>query len=67
MLGDIVISLPTMRRQAAQFGHHPQWELAYLIAHGVLHLAGYDDHTVAGYEAMVALQEAALQAAGVAR
>jgi probable rRNA maturation factor len=64
-LGDIAISLPTTRRQAMQAGHAPRWELAYLVAHGVLHLAGYDDHTQAGYEAMVALQGAALQALGV--
>lgn len=60
-LGDIVISLPFARRQAAEAGHTARWELAYLTAHGMLHLAGYDDHTLAGYEAMVALQEEVLQ------
>jgi probable rRNA maturation factor len=66
-LGDIVISLPAAQRQAAQAGHSLYRELAYLTAHGVLHLAGYDDHTSAGYQAMVALQEAVLQALGILR
>jgi probable rRNA maturation factor len=66
-LGDIAISRDAVERQAAQAGHSPAWELAYLLAHGVLHLAGYDDHTDAGYRAMVAHQEAALAHAGISR
>ena len=66
-LGDIAISRDAVERQAAQAGHSPAWELAYLLAHGVLHLAGYDDHTDAGYQAMVAHQEAALAQAGISR
>lgn len=66
-LGDIVVSRDATERQAAQAGHSAAWELAYLIAHGVLHLVGYDDHTDAGYEAMVAHQEAVLGEVGVAR
>ena len=60
-LGDIVISWPTVLRQAAQAGHNPVYELLYLLSHGTLHLAGYDDQTEAGYEAMVRLQETVLQ------
>lgn len=66
-LGDIVISRDATERQAAQAGHSAAWELAYLVAHGVLHLVGYDDHTDAGYTAMVAHQEAVLGAVGIAR
>jgi probable rRNA maturation factor len=66
-LGDIAISRDAVSRQAAQGGHRPAWELAYLLAHGVLHLVGYDDHTEAGYAAMVGYQEAALRDAGVGR
>lgn len=60
-LGDIVISWPTVLRQAAQAGHNPVYEMLYLLSHGTLHLAGYDDQTEAGYEAMVRLQEMVLQ------
>jgi probable rRNA maturation factor len=66
-LGDIAIAAPMAERQAAAAGHGPAWELAYLLAHGVLHLVGYDDHTDAGYAAMVAIQGAVLEAAGIAR
>ncbi|HKV83094.1 MAG TPA: rRNA maturation RNase YbeY [Ktedonobacterales bacterium] len=66
-LGDIAISRDAVIRQAAHAGHRPAWELAYLLAHGVLHLVGYDDHTEAGYAAMVGFQEAALRDAGIGR
>jgi probable rRNA maturation factor len=66
-LGDIAISREAVARQASQAGHSPAWELAYLLAHGVLHLVGYDDQTDAGYQAMVAHQEAILEAASIAR
>jgi probable rRNA maturation factor len=66
-LGDIAISREAILRQAMQASHSPAWELAYLLAHGVLHLVGYDDQTDAGYTAMVAHQEAILAQAGIAR
>ncbi|MGH2486846.1 MAG: rRNA maturation RNase YbeY [Ktedonobacterales bacterium] len=66
-LGDIAISRDAVIRQAARAGHRPAWELAYLLAHGVLHLVGYDDHTEAGYAAMVGYQEAALRNADIGR
>jgi rRNA maturation RNase YbeY len=42
LLGDVVISIPTARKQALQQGHSLQQELALLIIHGLLHLLGYD-------------------------
>ncbi|MHB9033559.1 MAG: rRNA maturation RNase YbeY [Anaerolineae bacterium] len=41
-LGDIIISLPTAQRQAADVGHPLEKELALLAVHGCLHLLGYD-------------------------
>lgn len=41
-LGDVVISLPTARAQAAQVGHELREELAVLLVHGLLHLLGHD-------------------------
>lgn len=61
-LGDIVISWPTIIKQAAEVGHSPTYELLYLISHGVLHLVGYDDQSEAGYHAMVEIQQSALEA-----
>jgi len=59
-LGDIVMSWPTLARQAREAGHSPFYELLYLFAHGVLHLVGYDDHSQAGYEEMVRIQRSIL-------
>ncbi len=63
-LGDIVMSWPTLIRQANETGHEPTTELVYLLSHGVLHLVGYDDHTQAGYEAMVSIQRSVLNSLG---
>ena len=63
-LGDIVMSWPTLQRQAQEVGHSALYELLYLLSHGVLHLVGYDDHTEAGYEAMVQIQQSVLEAIG---
>lgn len=61
-LGDIVISWPTIVRQATEVGHSSTYELLYLLAHGVLHLVGYDDQTEAGYQAMIRIQQAVMDA-----
>ena len=42
MLGDIVISVERARSQAAELGHSLRRELAFLTAHSMLHLLGYD-------------------------
>lgn len=41
-LGDIALSYERVLAQADDYGHSPQRELAYLVAHGMLHLLGYD-------------------------
>ncbi len=63
-LGDIVISWPTVQRQASVSGHNPAYELLFLLTHGVLHLVGYDDQTEAGYQAMMRIQQAVMEASG---
>ena len=65
-LGDIAISYPAVIRQAAEAGHSPLHEFAFLLAHGILHLVGFDDQTEVGYQRMVALQNAALAQMGIA-
>ena len=63
-LGDIVISWPTVKRQASEAGHTSTYELLFLLSHGVLHLVGYDDQTEAGYQSMIRLQQAVMEAIG---
>lgn len=41
-LGDIVISLDTALREAIELGQNLHFRLSWLIAHGLLHLLGYD-------------------------
>ena len=41
-LGEVIISYPQAKRQAEEQHHHLERELALLVAHGVLHLLGYD-------------------------
>ncbi len=54
-LGDIVISVAQARRQATRARRALGWELAFLAAHGALHLVGYEDETPDGYREMVRL------------
>jgi probable rRNA maturation factor len=45
LLGDVVISIPTARRQARARGTDLTSELTELVAHGLLHLLGWDHDT----------------------
>lgn len=42
VLGDLVISVETAARQADEFGHDVDVEVAVLVAHGLMHLCGLD-------------------------
>lgn len=41
-LGDIILSLPRATMQAQEYGHSLEREMGFLVAHGVLHVLGYD-------------------------
>lgn len=47
-IGDILISVPTARRQAAERSHAPEQEIRTLLLHGLLHCLGYDHETDQG-------------------
>ncbi len=66
LLGDIVISLETAARQAEEYGHSFERELAFLTTHGMLHLLGYD-HEPGEEEVMFQRQEAVLDRMGLGR
>ena len=42
MLGDIVLSIPMVYKQAEEYNHSVRREYAFLITHSMLHLLGYD-------------------------
>jgi len=59
-LGDIVISTEQARRHARRGRRSLDREVAFLAAHGALHLLGFEDETPAGYREMVRLGTAAV-------
>ncbi len=63
--GDIAVSAETARRVAREVGWQPRHEVAYYVVHGLLHLAGYDDHDPADRRAMRARERVLLRAAGL--
>lgn len=66
-LGDIVISMDKVYEQAREFGHSPERELAFLVAHSMLHLSGHDHEEEAEQLIMEARQEEILQSKGYTR
>ncbi len=60
-LGDVVISPAQAARQARRRRRPLVREVAFLAAHGALHLVGYEDETPAGYREMIHLGEHALR------
>ena len=66
-LGDIVISVPQCIRQAEEYGHGVRRELAFLTAHSMLHLMGYDHETDEEAGRMERKQESILAGLGITR
>lgn len=67
MLGDIIISLDKVEEQALAYGHSVTREYAFLIAHSMLHLMGYDHMTDDDAAVMEAKQRAILDNLNITR
>jgi len=67
ILGDIVISVDTLVRQAGEFGHSIKREYAFLIVHSMLHLLGYNHLEEMEREVMEEKQERILKGLKIAR
>jgi probable rRNA maturation factor len=66
MLGDIALAYETMAREAKESGASLADHYRHLVAHGFLHLIGYDHQTDQQAERMEALEKRALARLGVA-
>jgi probable rRNA maturation factor len=66
-LGDVVVSFPTAAAQADEFGHSVDREIGYLVAHGVLHVLGYDHENEDDERRMRQQEEDALRPLGFTR
>ena len=64
LLGEVVISADTARREAAARGHPAYDELLLYAVHGVMHLVGHDDHDPAQKRRMRSAERRALAALG---
>lgn len=67
ILGDIILSVEKVVEQAQEYGHSIRREFAFLVAHSMLHLCGYDHMTEEEEKVMFAKQEEALQKNGITR
>lgn len=67
ILGDIILSLDKVKEQAAEYGHSRRREFAFLVAHSMLHLCGYDHMEEAQAAVMEARQALALEALHITR
>lgn len=67
MLGEIVISVEKAKVQALEYGHSLLREIAFLIAHSMFHLCGYDHMEAAEAERMEQKQEETLEKLGILR
>jgi probable rRNA maturation factor len=66
-LGDIAMSAERVRRQAEAYGHSLEREYAFLLAHSMLHLLGYDHMEAEAAQLMEEKQERVLAQLGIVR
>ena len=67
ILGDMMISVEKVKEQAEEYGHSETRELAFLVAHSMFHLFGYDHMSIPEAEEMEELQKNLLEKLGYTR
>lgn len=67
ILGDVIISADKVKEQAENYGHDQKREFAFLVAHSMLHLCGYDHVADEERIVMEEKQEKILQGLGITR
>lgn len=64
-LGEVIIALDKVIEEADKKGVSKEFELSFLISHGILHLLGFDHQTEEDYNFIIDLQNKALESIGV--
>lgn len=67
VLGDIILSVERIQSQAQEYGHSELREFAFLTAHSLFHLCGYDHMDVEEASVMEEKQETVLTKLGITR
>ena len=67
VLGDIILSVERVKSQAKEYGHSELREFAFLVAHSLFHLCGYDHMEEKEAARMEEKQEAVLASLGITR
>ncbi len=64
-LGEVIIALDKVVEEAERKNTSKEYELSFLISHGILHLLGFDHQTEEDYNFVIDLQNKALESIGV--
>ncbi len=64
-LGEVIIALDKVIEEADKKSVSKEYELSFLISHGILHLLGFDHQTEEDYNFIIDLQNKALESIGV--
>jgi len=64
-LGEVIIALDKVQEEADKKGTTFDYELSFLISHGIMHLLGFDHQTEEDYNFVVGMQNKALESIGV--
>lgn len=67
VLGDIILNVARVKEQAAEYGHSERREFAFLLAHSLYHLCGYDHMEPEEAAQMEEKQESVLQRLHITR
>lgn len=63
-LGEIIIAVDKVQEEAVKKGVTFEYELSFLISHGILHLLGFDHQTEEDYNFVIGIQNKALESIG---
>lgn len=63
-LGEVIIALDKVIEESGKKGTSKEYELSFLISHGIMHLLGFDHQTEEDYNFVISMQKKALEAVG---